>query len=100
MWLAPSGNYVFLPARAYPVAPLVSVRGGHEPKGPGGIYFVDIIVRKASLLEDLFPSIRDGSTLVPGSAVNGGPSGEGRGKQDARDKTPLQQVAGAAALPA
>jgi PDZ domain-containing protein len=98
MWLAPSGNYVFLPDRAYPVAPLVSVRGGHEPKGPGGIYFVDIIVRKASLLEDLFPSIRDGSTLVPGSAVNGRLSDEARRKRDARDMTLSQQFAAAVAL--
>jgi PDZ domain-containing protein len=100
LWLAPSGNYVFLPDRAYPVAPLVSVRGGHEPKGRGGIYFVDIIVRKASLLEDLFPSIRDGATLVPGRALNGGLSDEARRRQDARDMTLSQKFAAAVALQA
>ncbi|HZC30452.1 MAG TPA: S16 family serine protease, partial [Gaiellaceae bacterium] len=54
---------------AHPVAPLVRVQGGHPDTGPGGVYFVDVIERKASMLESLFPSIRSGATLVPGNEI-------------------------------
>ena len=40
LYLVPSNDYVLLPDTAHPVAPLVRVQGGHEPKGPGGVYFV------------------------------------------------------------
>ena len=50
LWLIPSNTYIFLPDRAHPVDPLVRVQGGHKQRG-GGIYFVDIFVRKASLIE-------------------------------------------------
>ncbi|MDQ5820559.1 MAG: hypothetical protein M3540_03875, partial [Actinomycetota bacterium] len=66
----PSGSYIFLPDPAHPVAPLVTVQGGHDPKGPGGIYFVDVFVRKASLLEQLVSAVRpDGARIVPASEV-------------------------------
>src|SRR5438067_6164081 len=98
LWLWPSGDYIFLPDRAHPVAPLVSVRGGHEPKR-GGIYFVDVIVRKATLLESLFPSLRGGSSLLPAGAVNpGGVSDRQRIQQDLRDMRQSQQVAAAIAF--
>ena len=29
--IIPSSDYIFLPDRAHPVAPLVTVKGGHEP---------------------------------------------------------------------
>ena len=70
LWIAPSDSYIFLPDRAHPVAPLVSVPGGKPPRDGGGIYFVDVIVRKATLLERLFPSLRSGATLVPADAIN------------------------------
>jgi hypothetical protein len=47
----PSDDYIFLPDRARPVEPLVHVDGERDRPGSGGIYMVDIIVRKASLLE-------------------------------------------------
>ena len=68
LWLVPSDSYIFLPDRAHPVDPLVQVQGGKKPKG-GGIYFVDIFVRKASLLERLWPGIHEGAELVPQSAA-------------------------------
>lgn len=69
LYLIPSNDYLFLPDPAHPVAPLMRVQGGHDPSGPGGIYFVDVVERRASLLESLFPSIRSGSTLVPGDRI-------------------------------
>src|SRR2546426_5481771 len=69
LWAIPSREYIFLPDRAHPVAPLVKVAGGHEPQDGGGIYFVDVIVRKASLLERIFGGLRDGASLHPASEV-------------------------------
>jgi PDZ domain-containing protein len=96
----PSGSYIFLPDRAHPVAPLVSVKGGHDPKGPGGIYFVDVFVRKASLLEKLLPAVRaDGARVHPASDVAApGVSDAARRQADLRDMTRSQQIAAAVAL--
>ena len=70
LWLAPSNDYLLLPDRAHPVAPLVTVAKPKPGGGSDGIHFVDVIERKASLLERLFPGLRGGSTLIPGSEVN------------------------------
>ena len=96
----PSGSYIFLPDAAHPVAPLVSVKGGHDPKGPGGIYFVDVFVRKASLLEKLLPVVRaDGARVHPASDVRApGVSDAARRKADLRDMTRSQEIAAAVAL--
>ena len=55
LYLVPSNDYVLLPDTAHPVAPLVSVQGGHEPKGPGGVYFVDVFERRATHARDALP---------------------------------------------
>jgi PDZ domain-containing protein len=68
-WLLPSSEYIFLPDRAHPVAPLVNVAGGHNPNDGGGIYYVDVFVRKATLLERLLGGLHDGATLYPASRV-------------------------------
>jgi Lon-like protease len=94
----PSNTYIFLPDRAHPVAPLVSVSGGRDP-AQGGVYFVDVIVRKATWLERLFPGIRDGADLYPASAiVPPGVNDQLRRKLDLQDMQLSQQVAAAVAL--
>jgi PDZ domain-containing protein len=98
LWLVPSNTYIFLPDRAHPVDPLVSVQGGHKPHG-GGIYFVDIFVRKASLIERLWPGIHEGAQLVPGSALLApGVNDKQRAAADQREMTRSQQIAAAVAL--
>jgi len=69
LYLVPSNNYLLLPDRAHAVAPLVRVQGAHPARGPGGIYFVDVFERRASMLESLFPFIRSGATLVPAKLI-------------------------------
>jgi len=69
LYLVPSNDYLLLPDRAHAVAPLVRVQGAHPAKGPGGIYFVDVFERRASMLESLFPFIRSGATLVPAKLI-------------------------------
>jgi PDZ domain-containing protein len=99
LWIAPSDSYIFLPDRAHPVAPLVSVPGGKEPHDGGGIYFVDVFVRKASWFERLFPGIHEGSTIVPASVVRPpGVSETARRKEDLRAMSRSQEVAAAVAL--
>ena len=69
LYVYPSNEYIFLPDKPHPVAPLITIRGGHDPT-KGGVYFVDIVIRKATLLERLFGGLHDGAQLVPASAVN------------------------------
>jgi len=99
LYLIPSSDYIFLPDPAHPVAPLMRVQGGHDPTGPGGIYFVDVFERRASMLESLFPSIRSGSTLVPASKiVPPGVSDTALRRADLREMSISQRVAAAVAL--
>src|SRR5581483_1183214 len=44
--------------------------GGHDPTGPGGIYFDAIVIRRAKLFEKLFPWIHDGASLVDEKLIN------------------------------
>jgi Lon-like protease len=99
LYLVPSNDYLLLPDRAHPVAPLVRVQGGHTPRGPGGIYFVDVFERRASMFESLFPWIHSGSTLVPANLIiPPGVSDNAARKADLREMTISQKVAAAVAL--
>jgi PDZ domain-containing protein len=75
LYAVPSGDfpgqsqqYILLPDTAHPVSPLVQVQGARTAK-PGSLYFVDVIERRASTLEALFPSLRPHATLVPAGAI-------------------------------
>ena len=101
MWVIPSNKYIFLPDVAHPVAPLVSVPAGANARDAdrGGIYFVDVVVRKATLLERLFPGIRAGADVLPASAVlpPGGNDAQRR-KLDLQEMSRSQSIASAVAL--
>ncbi len=93
----PSNEYIFLPDPAHPVAPLVNVPGGHDP-GQGGIYFVDVVVRKATLLEKLLGGLHEGADLYPASEVNPpGVNDAGRRRIDLEDMKQSQLIAAAVA---
>jgi PDZ domain-containing protein len=94
----PSSQYVFLPDTAHPVAPLVTVPGGRDPSH-GGVYFVDVVVRKATLLERLFGGLHEGADLYPAKAVNPPGVGEKQRRQiDLQDMHRSQEIAAAVAL--
>ena len=98
LWILPTESYIFLPHRAQSVAPLVEVAGGKDPKD-GGIYFVDVLVRKATLIERLFPSIREGATVVPAEEVRPPGVSEGqRRREELLEMQMSQRVAAAVAL--
>jgi Lon-like protease len=99
LFLVPSNDYMLLPDRAHPVAPLVRVQGGHEPTGKGELLYVDVFERRASEFESLFPFIRSGSTLVPAKLiVPPGVSDAQVRRADLQAMTISQQVAAAVAL--
>lgn len=99
LYLEPSSDYILLPDRAHPVAPLVRVQGGHDPTGPGTIFFVDVFERRASELEALFPWIHRGATLVPANLlVPPGETDKTAREADLRAMQISQQVAAAVAL--
>jgi PDZ domain-containing protein len=64
----PSGEFLLLPDVAHPVAPLVKVQGA-RPQKPGTLYFVDVVERKASELEALFPWIHRHASLTPAGDI-------------------------------
>lgn len=99
LWRFPSGDYVFLPDRAHPVAPLVRVAGGREPVNGGGIFFVDVIVRKASLLEQLFGGLQSGADLYsPSQVVPAGVTSAQEESVALSEMKTSQEVAAAVAL--
>jgi PDZ domain-containing protein len=99
LWLAPSGDYILLPDRAHPVAPLVRVQGGRDPRGAGEIFFVDVFERRASELESLFPFIHHGATLVPAKLlVPPGENDQTARQADLRAMQVSQEIAAAVAL--
>ncbi|MHB8651103.1 MAG: PDZ domain-containing protein [Gaiellaceae bacterium] len=99
LYLIPSNDYLLLPDTAHPVAPLVRVQGGHDPRGPGEILFVDVFERRASVLESLFPSIRTGATLVPAQLIVPPGVTDAQVRQaDLRAMSVSQRVAAAVAL--
>ena len=98
LWIFPTESYIFLPNRAHPVAPLVEVAGGMDPED-GGIYFVDVLVRKATVVERLFPGIREGATVVPAEQVRPPGVSEGeRRREELEEMQMSQRVAAAVAL--
>jgi Lon-like protease len=100
LYLIPSNNYyVFLPDRAHPLEPLVSIDGAHPKAANGGVYFVDVRFRKAHLLEDLLgrPLAR-GATLLPKRDVLGDATPSQAEQIDVTEMQDSQKIAAAVAL--
>jgi PDZ domain-containing protein len=100
LFLVPSNEaYLVLPDRARPVEPLVEVEGGRDVDVPGGIYFVNVIVRRASVLERIVPAIHEGAEVVPAHEINPtGVSEDVRREASLREMTRSQRIAAAVAL--
>ena len=94
-----SNEYLLVPDPAHPLAHLVQVPGARAGGARGGIYYVDLFERKASLLERWFPGLRDGATLVQHDQLApAGVSDQQRLEADRLDMRLSQQVASAVAL--
>jgi PDZ domain-containing protein len=93
-----SNQYILLPDVAHPVAPLVEVQGA-RPGRPGTLYFVDVIERRASTLEALFPSLHSHATLEPAGAIVPPCASDAQAEEAAlREMAFSQRVAAAVAL--
>lgn len=97
--LGSGDTFIVLPDRARPVEPILRVEGRREPRDGGGIYFVNVVVRQATYLEEAFPSIADGGELVPAEQYN--PTGASemvRRRQSRQEMTFSQRIAAVVAL--
>ena len=96
----PAGDYLYVPNGAHPVASKVAVQGGKDSGGRGGIYYVDVTVRKVRWLERVLPFLRpDGASLVPAHAVTApGESFRDRIAEARVEMNRSEQVAAAVAL--
>jgi Lon-like protease len=92
-------SFLLVPDQAHPLAALVSVPGGRDHTDGGAIYYVDVLERKASLLERMFPGLREGSTLVKHEDVTPeGITDRQRVEADRRAMVLSQQIASTVAL--
>jgi Lon-like protease len=99
LYIVPSDQYIFLPDRAQPLAPYVMVKGERSDHDGGGIYYVAVEVKKASVLEKLFHGLHEGSTLVPAAAVVApGESDQEHQRQELRAMAQSQEIGAAVAL--
>ena len=96
LYLVPSDKYILLPDRARPLAPYVKVKGERSDRDGGGIYYVAVEVKKASILEKAFPGIHEGSTLVPASSILGPTESEKQHERQEFQAMALSQQVGAA----
>ena len=99
LYVIPSDQYIFLPDKARPLAPFVTVKGEKSDKDGGGIYYVAVEVKKASILEKLFHGLHEGSTLVPAAAVRApGESDQQHQRVELRAMSESQKIGAAVAL--
>ena len=99
LYVIPSDQYIFLPDKARPLAPFVTVKGERSDKDGGGIYYVAVEVKKASILEKLFHGLHEGSTLVPAAAVRApGESDQQHQRVELQAMSESQKIGAAVAL--
>ncbi|HSF62506.1 MAG TPA: PDZ domain-containing protein [Gaiellaceae bacterium] len=99
LWSLPAGDFILTPDKAKPLAGRVAVEGS-RPRGDGGVYYVDLYVRRIRLLERLLPFTRpEGSTVLPEHALlPPGTSDEERDRQNAEDMERSERIASVVAL--
>jgi PDZ domain-containing protein len=99
LWWLPADDFLFVPDQAKPLAEKVEVEGG-QANADGGVYYVDLFVRRIRRLEQLFPFTRpEGSTLVSEDVLSpNDETDEERRRQNAEDMQRSEEVASAVAL--
>jgi PDZ domain-containing protein len=102
-WLlaTPSDEYVLLPDDPHPADAVVSVGGvrPHSSRDGSGIYYLDVLVHRASLPESWIARFEDGADVLPAAALV--PPGGGPRDLDRVDHLTFQDsrtVAGVVAL--
>jgi Lon-like protease len=95
-----SDRFLEVPDEAHALSGIVSVPNAKPQRGGGGIYYVDVLVQRASLLQATFPFTRpDGADLIPESAfVPSGLTYEQQIKLEAENMKVSQEKASIVAL--
>ena len=95
-----SNQYLEIPDNAHPLAELVQVQGAKPDEDGGGIYYVDILLKPASLLESYVKYVRpEGSDLIDRTQiVQPGISDQQRFKLDLATMKVSQAIASVVAL--
>ncbi len=95
-----SNKYLEVPDNAHPLADLVEVPHAKADADGGGIYYVDVLLKPASLLESYVPYVRpEGSALIDrAQIVEPGISDQERHKLDLATMKASQDVASVVAL--
>lgn len=94
-------TFLFLPDEPHAVEPLIDVKDRGRPDADGGgIFFVDVIVRRPRLIERLLPGVfHEGASVVPEHAINPtGLSEEERRRASLQVMSRSQRIAAAVAL--
>jgi PDZ domain-containing protein len=99
LWQTPANDFLIVPDQARPLENKVEVQGGH-PNAKGGVYYVDVFVRRIRHLEQLLPFTRpDGSRLVPEQQIApAGTTDQERDRENAADMQRSEQIASVVAL--
>src|SRR3954453_9921347 len=63
-----SDSFVLTPDNAHPANAVVKVAGEAPERGKGGIYYLDVLVHRATVAESWLAGFEDTSTVVPASA--------------------------------
>ncbi len=95
-----SNQYLEIPDNAHPLADLVQVPNATPDADGGGIFYVDILLKPASLLESYVPYVRpEGSDLIDRAQIlEPGISDQERRKLDLATMKASQDVASVVAL--
>jgi PDZ domain-containing protein len=95
-----SNQYLEVPDEAHPLQGLVQVPGAKPPTNGGDIYYVDVLLRPASLLESWLPAVRpEGSDIIARTQiVEPGISDKERFQLDLATMKVSQEVASVVAL--
>jgi len=101
LWSLPGDEFILTPDKAKPLAGRVVVEGS-RPSSAGDVYYVDLYVRRARVLEQLLPFTRpEGATVLPEHALlSPGTTEEERDRQNAADMARSEQIASVVALQA
>jgi Lon-like protease len=99
LWRLPASDFILVPDRAKPLAGRVTVEDA-RPVGEESVHYVDVFVRRTTVLEDLLPFTQpDGSTVLPERALlPPGTSERERDRQNEEDMERSELVASAVAL--
>jgi Lon-like protease len=98
LYTVPASDFIFTPGQARPLVEKVRVEGARP--APGDVFYVDVFVRRATLLEQLLPFTQpEGSDVVPEHALlPTGTTEEDRDRRNAEDMEESERIASAVAL--